>query len=523
MDTKYKISPKIFFLIIDIVIVVFSFLIALWIKQSFRGVMVLDKFYLYLFLFLWIVISFIGGKYKLNQYKKLADLIIPVMKTDFVILSVILIIHFIVQFYLESRLIVFGTLTLSFILEILFCIVYFFNKKIETDYDFPFALRGSSHLEEIESESIKIESEFDAELPILDDIEKSVFYNLKNRYLLKHQRLYTFLQHYLPIERILKNESLILNTRTSFNFEYFEHNTIQLFINLQRINDILRINRYFIQVNKVMKQNGYFVGCVETRALRKKRILNKYPPGFNYMYYTIDFIFKRVMPKLPITKQIYFFLTQGNNRVISEPETLGRLYSCGFEVIEVRYVNNLLYFIARKVKHPIYNNKPTYGPISRLQRIGLHGEIFTVYKMRTMFPYSEYLQDYVYKRNKLAPGGKIKDDYRVTTIGKFMRKVWLDEFPMFYNIIKGDMKLVGIRPLSRHFFSLYPEEFRIRRINYKPGLLPPFYVDMPKELSEIVESEKRYFDAYDKNPLATDIKYFFKIIYNILIKKARSN
>ena len=525
METKSKIKPKVFFLVIDIIIVVFSFFITLWMKQSFRGVMALDNYYLYLFLLLWIAISFIGGKYKINQSKKLSDLIIPVLRTDFIILSVVLILHFIIKFYLESRLIVFGTIILTFIFEILFCIVYFFNKKIASDFDFPLAFRGSSHLEEVEVETeiIKEDAESDSELPVLDDVEKSVFYNLKNRYLLKYQRLYTFIQHYIPIERILKNESLILNTRTSYNFEYFEYNTIRLFINLQRINDIQRINRYFIQVNKVMKQNGYFVGCVETRALRKRRILNKFPPVLNYMFYTIDFLFKRVMPKLPISKQIYFFLTQGNNRVISEPETLGRLYSCGFEVVEVRYVNNLLYFIARKVKPPIYNNKPTYGPISRLQRIGLNGEIFIVYKMRTMFPYSEYLQDYVYKKNKLAPGGKIKDDYRVTTIGRFMRKVWLDELPMLYNIIKGDMKLVGIRPLSKHFFSLYPEEFRKRRIKYKPGLLPPFYVDMPKEFSEIVASEKKYFDAFDENPTTTDLKYFFKIMFNILIKKARSN
>ena len=228
------------------------------------------------------------------------------------------------------------------------------------------------------------------------------------------------------------------------------------------------------------------------------------------------------MPKLPFTKQIYFLITQGHNRVMSEPETLGRLYSCGFEVVETKYINNLLYFIARKIKEPIYHNTPTYGPISLLQRIGKDGKIFTVYKMRTMYPYSEYLQAYIYKKNLLQEGGKIKNDYRVTTLGRFMRKVWLDEFPMLYNIVKGDLKLIGVRPLSKHFFSLYPEEFQKRRIKYKPGLLPPFYLDLPKTLDEVIASEARYLDEYDKNPIKTDIMYFSKILYNILIKKARS-
>ncbi|MGB4004731.1 MAG: hypothetical protein WBI03_00930, partial [Bacteroidales bacterium] len=60
------------------------------------------------------------------------------------------------------------------------------------------------------------------------------------------------------------------------------------------------------------------------------------------------------------------------------------------------------------------------------------------------------------------------------------------------------------------------------RIKYKPGLIPPFYVDLPKTFDEIIESEKKYLAAYDKHPFRTDMNYFFKAIYNILFKKARS-
>ena len=84
------------------------------------------------------------------------------------------------------------------------------------------------------------------------------------------------------------------------------------------------------------------------------------------------------------------------------------------------------------------------------------------------------------------------------------------------------MKLVGVRPLSKQYFELYNEEFRKRRINNKPGLIPPFYADMPKDLEAIQASEIRYLDAYDKNPFITDFRYFWKSWWNILAHHARS-
>jgi lipopolysaccharide/colanic/teichoic acid biosynthesis glycosyltransferase len=140
-----------------------------------------------------------------------------------------------------------------------------------------------------------------------------------------------------------------------------------------------------------------------------------------------------------------------------------------------------------------------------------------------MHPFSEYLQDYVFKRNNLEKGGKFKDDFRVTTIGKILRKFWLDELPMIYNMLKGDMKLVGVRPLSRQYFGLYTEELKAKRNKFKPGLIPPFYADMPKTLEEIMDSEMRYLTTYEKRPFRTDWKYFWKAMYNIFIKRARSN
>ena len=100
---------------------------------------------------------------------------------------------------------------------------------------------------------------------------------------------------------------------------------------------------------------------------------------------------------------------------------------------------------------------------------------------------------------------------------------WIDELPMLINLLKGELKLVGVRPLSKHYFSLYTLEHQERRVKYKPGLVPPFYADNPKTLEDIMASEQKYFDAYDKHPLFTDFRYFFKAIFNIVFKKSRSN
>jgi lipopolysaccharide/colanic/teichoic acid biosynthesis glycosyltransferase/CheY-like chemotaxis protein len=330
---------------------------------------------------------------------------------------------------------------------------------------------------------------------------------------------YYFIRNYLEI---LSPKSLIINTTSRFNLKIFYDREFDSLVNLKRINDIRYLNKFFETANELLPVNGIFIGCAETKGLRKKRILKKYPPVFNYIYYSLDFILKRVFPKLPVTKSIYFLLTQGHNRVLSKPEILGRLYSCGFEVMKEQLIDNMFYFVVKKVKNPVFDPNPTYGPVIKIRRNGKDGKIIKVYKFRTMHPYSEYLQEYMYRENKLASGGKFRNDFRVTTLGRFLRKFWLDELPMIYNLLKGDIKLVGVRPLSKQYFSLYPDDFKKIRIKYKPGLIPPFYKDLPKTFEEIIASEKEYIRQFEIHPIRTDIKYFFSAFYNILFKKARS-
>lgn len=319
------------------------------------------------------------------------------------------------------------------------------------------------------------------------------------------------------------SSTLVLFINNTFNLHSLVKRNTSTIVNLEKLNDVLLLNNFFETINEKLPDGGMFIGCVETKGSRKIRILAKYPPVINYLVYYCDFIFKRIFPKLPVTRKIYFKLTAGRNRVLSRTETLGRLYACGFKVCDEQLINNKLYFAAIKTDAPSYEPEPTYGPIYKMKRIGKNGKIIKVYKFRTMHAFAEHLQPYVYEKYNLQNGGKFNNDFRVSTLGKLFRKYWIDELPMIINLIKGDLKLVGVRPLSKHYMSLYSDSLKNKRIKVKPGLIPPFYADLPKTIDEIMESENRYLDNYLKAPIRTDITYFFKALYNILFKKARSS
>ena len=300
----------------------------------------------------------------------------------------------------------------------------------------------------------------------------------------------------------------------------YQYSTI---IQLERLNNMRNVNRKFKIINEKLPDNGFFVCCFKSKSTRKKEILNSYFKGLNYLVYSFYYVYKRLMPKIFLTRKLYYFLSGGKDRIFSKTEVLGRLYYCGFKVLKEKKIGNITYIVSERLKQPEPSQNTYYGPLIRLKRLGKNGKPFKVYKLRTMHPYSEYLQGYIFERNSLKEGGKFKKDFRVTTIGTILRKYWLDELPMILNLLKGEMKLVGVRPLSTQYYNLYNEELQHKRNKFTPGLLPPFYADMPKTLIEIQQSEMKYLIACEKKGVfITDVKYLFRILNNILLKKARS-
>ena len=353
--------------------------------------------------------------------------------------------------------------------------------------------------------------------PLLENNSKSELKEL----LLKEvgENATEFIEKYSKIE---SNNTLITATTTRFNIDKQPSNYYSQIVNINLVNDIRWINKFLESVNSKLPINGIYIGRVEAKFNRKRRILNRFYPPFNWTLYTFDFLHKRVAPKLKWTKRIYFYVTKGKGRVLTRAETLGRLVSCGFEIIDHKDINNYTWFVVKKTGKPHYDDNPSYGPLYKMPRVGKGGKIIKVYKFRTMHPYAEYLQDYVLKVNGYSEIGKPADDFRLTTWGRFMRRYWLDELPQLINVLKGEMKLVGIRPLSKRFLLEYPEDVKQMRLKHKPGCVPPYVALLKQEVEEYIESERTYLLEKEKHPYTTDFKYFFKAFYNIFTNKIRS-
>jgi len=511
-----RIQRVILSVMVDITVVFVSFILVLWLKPG-AGMLYFSDYLaaLGIFIMIWVGLSAVLGKYRRIQSNKLKDLLVPVVLSGLASLGAVAILMYLFRAEGYSRFIVFGTIAVATLFDLILSnMVYYVRRSVVIGESVEREYRGLGRTEDA------------ARLHVLPEMETGLEESEVKEYIrstiLEESGEEAF--HFLNRHALLNDrKTLILATTSLFNVESKKPGTYHTIINLRRINDIRRMNKFFEAVNSQLPSGGIFIGCAETKDMRKQRIFRKFITPFNYLfYYFIDFPVKRVFPKFGITKSIYFFLTKGNNRVITRAETLGRLVSCGFRIREEAFVGPLFYFVCQKNGQPVYDMHPSYGPFVRLRRIGRDGKIIKVLKMRTMHPYAEYLQEYIYEKNNLENGGKFREDFRISTQGRIMRKFWIDELPMLYNWFRGELKLVGVRPISEHYFSLYRSEVQGKRIRYKPGLIPPFYADLPETLDEIQNSEIRYLEAYDRHPLLTDWKYFWKAFYNILFRKARS-
>ncbi len=496
--------------LIDLVLLFIAFTISTWFKELPFSVY-FTKYWLSLagFSIVWLSASALFEKYNLTgeEFLPHAKNILLSNLGSFSFIVVLLILFRFVEF---SRTIVFGTILGVTILEFFVFGTWFLIKQ-------------SIEVKETTSQKKTRGRDAEAEVPIASNkkISSSRLKAIKTAIAEElGEDMLEVLSRYVDISL---ESTLIVATNTRFNIDNQPSGIFKTIINIKRINDTRYINKFFEAVNAKLPKGGLFICIAETKEQRKKRILSKYPPIINYLFYTADYIVKRVFPKFSFTKGLYFFLTRGQNRVISRAEALGRLFSCGFDIVDEFYTGKHFVMVSRKLKKPAYDMEATYGPLIKLKRVGKGGAIIRVYKMRTMHPYAEYLQDYIYKKHSLDEGGKFKNDFRVSTAGRIMRRLWIDELPMLINLVRGDLKIVGVRPLSLHYFSLYTKELQEKRVKYKPGLIPPFYVDNPKTLDEIMASEMKYLLAYEKRPFFTDLRYFLIAIFNIVFRKYRSS
>jgi exopolysaccharide biosynthesis polyprenyl glycosylphosphotransferase len=161
------------------------------------------------------------------------------------------------------------------------------------------------------------------------------------------------------------------------------------------------------------------------------------------------------------------------------------------------------------------------GPILfRQKRMGLRGRVFHCLKFRTMVPDAEKRLRDLEARNESAGGVlfKIKDDPRITTLGRFLRKSSLDELPQLWNVLVGEMSLVGPRPLqlrdSEKLESLDPEGYA-RRLSALPGITGAWQVGGRSETASdrMVQLDLDYVERWS---LARDMVILFKTVGVVL-------
>ena len=160
------------------------------------------------------------------------------------------------------------------------------------------------------------------------------------------------------------------------------------------------------------------------------------------------------------------------------------------------------------------------GPVFvKLQRIGIKGEKFNLYKYRSMVDKAHAMKEDIMDKNERKDGPlfKMKDDPRITSIGKFIRKWSIDELPQLYNVLKGDMSMVGPRPHEPEEVAKYENSQR-KLLTIKPGITGMAQVSGRSNLQfdEEVKLDSYYIENWS---VWLDMQIFIKTAYVVLLRK----
>ena len=160
------------------------------------------------------------------------------------------------------------------------------------------------------------------------------------------------------------------------------------------------------------------------------------------------------------------------------------------------------------------------GPlIFKQQRVGKNGRIFNIYKLRSMYKDAEERKKALMEENKMnGHMFKMDNDPRITKVGKFIRKTSIDELPQFWNVLKGDMSLVGTRPPTVDEFEKY-ESHHKRRLSMKPGITGKWQVSGRSDIQDFEEVVKLDCEYIDEWSPFLDIQILFKTVAVVLTHK----
>ncbi|MBP3645657.1 MAG: sugar transferase [Clostridia bacterium] len=149
------------------------------------------------------------------------------------------------------------------------------------------------------------------------------------------------------------------------------------------------------------------------------------------------------------------------------------------------------------------------------ERNGLNNQVFKMYKFRSMVSNADKLRAAMEKYNELdGPAFKMKDDPRITRIGRFIRKTSIDELPQLWNILRGEMSLVGPRPLPT-YETAQCNDYQMQRLLVKPGLTCYWQVSGRSDISfdEWIELDLKYIREAS---VITDLKILLQTVTAVL-------
>ena len=154
------------------------------------------------------------------------------------------------------------------------------------------------------------------------------------------------------------------------------------------------------------------------------------------------------------------------------------------------------------------------GPaIFRQQRSGLNGSPFTIFKFRTMATNAEQFKHELAAMNEMTgPVFKVTNDPRVTSFGKFLRKFSLDELPQLFNVLRGEMSLVGPRPLPVDEVKRFSDLAHRRRLSVKPGLTCLWQVSGRNEISDFKEWVRLDLEYIDNWSIWLDLQILLRTV-----------
>lgn len=166
----------------------------------------------------------------------------------------------------------------------------------------------------------------------------------------------------------------------------------------------------------------------------------------------------------------------------------------------------------------IYMESP--GPVIFKQtRVGRNGRLFSIYKFRSMYMDAEERKKELMSKNQMnGLMFKLKDDPRITKVGKFIRKTSIDEFPQFFNVLKGDMSLVGTRPPTMDEFVKY-EEHHKRRLSLKPGITGLWQVTGRSDIQDFEEVVRLDLNYIDHWSIWSDLRILCQTVIVVLLHR----